>query len=57
MEIIKCILKKDDDKTLKVKRDNLNIFLENMQPLESFSDVDAREYVDGFRGNSRVIGE
>jgi len=31
-------------------------FLETIQPLESFSNVDTREYVDGLRGNSRIIG-
>jgi predicted DNA-binding ribbon-helix-helix protein len=38
------------------KKDNLNNFLETMKPLESFTDVDATEYVQGLRGKSRIIG-
>ena len=41
----------------KQKKDNLNSFLESMQPIESFKDVDATEYVQSLRSKSRIIGE
>ena len=41
----------------KQKKDNLNSFLESMQPIESFKDVDAIEYVQSLRSKSRIIGE
>jgi len=41
----------------KHKKESLNNFLENMKPVESFSNIDAREYVQGLRGNSRIINE
>lgn len=35
--------------------DNLQSFFANLQPLESFSDIDAEAYVDNIRSNSRLI--
>ncbi len=37
--------------------DNLQSFFANLQPLESFSDIDAEAYVDNSRSNSRLINE
>ena len=37
--------------------DNLYSFFSNLQPLESFSDIDAEAYVDDIRSNSRLINE
>jgi len=52
-EFIRTVIKKE----IKNKRkDNLNHFLENMKPLESFTNVDATEYVQSLRGKSRIIG-
>jgi len=41
----------------KQKKKSLNGFLKNMKPLESFSDIDATDYVKGLREKSRIIGE
>lgn len=37
--------------------DNLHSFFTNLQPLESFADIDAEAYVDNIRSNSRLINE
>jgi len=37
--------------------DNLQSFFTNLQPLESFADIDAEAYVDNIRSNSRLINE
>jgi post-segregation antitoxin (ccd killing protein) len=52
-EFIRTVMKKEIKNK---KKDNLNHFLENMKPLESFTNVDATEYVQSLRGNSRIIG-
>jgi len=41
----------------KYKKRSLNNFLENMNPVESFSDIDAVEYVQKLRRSSRIIHE
>ena len=41
----------------KQKKKSLHSFLNTMKPLESFSDVNATEYVQGLRGKSRIIGD
>jgi len=52
-EFIRRVVKKE---IINQKKDNLNHFLETMQSVESFVDVDATEYVQGLRGKSRIIG-
>jgi len=52
-EFIRTVMKKEIKNK---KKDNLNHFLENMKPLESFTNVDATEYVQSLRKNSRIIG-
>lgn len=37
------------------KRNNLNYFLKNMQPLDSFSDIDTTEYIQSLRGKNRLL--
>jgi len=53
-EFIRRIMKIEIKKR---KKGSLNNFLENMKPVESFSNIDAREYVQRLRGNSRIINE
>jgi len=52
-EFIRTVMKKEIKNK---KKDNLNHFLENMKPLESFINVDTTEYVQSLRGKSRIIG-
>ena len=52
-EFIRTVMKKEIKNK---KKDNLNHFLEKMKPLESFTNVDATEYVQSLRRNSRIIG-
>lgn len=54
MQRKKRILNKINYKKLNTKRDNLNNFLEIMQPLESFFDVDATEYILSLRKKIRI---
>jgi len=51
-EFIRTVMKKEIKNK---KKDNLNHFLENMKPLESFINVDTTEYVQSLRGKSRII--
>lgn len=37
--------------------DDLQSFFANLQPLESFADIDAKAYIDNIRSNSRLIDE
>ena len=52
-EFIRRVVKKEIKNQ---NKENLNQFLETMQPVESFVDVDATEYVQSLRGKSRIIG-
>ena len=51
-EFIRRVMKKEIKNQ---KKANLNHFLETMKPLDSFTDIDATEYVQGLRGKSRII--
>lgn len=53
-EFIRRVMKKEIKNQ---KTNDLSHFLETMQPLESFMDVGATEYVQNLRGKSRIIGE
>ncbi len=41
----------------KQKKSNLNSFLTTMKPIESFSNIEASEYVKNLRGNSRILND
>lgn len=41
----------------KRKKRSLNNFLKEMKPIESFSNIDATEYIEDIRRNSRIIYE
>jgi len=41
----------------KETRQNMSDFFEKLEPLESFKDVDASEYVNNIRTNSRIIND
>ena len=53
-EFIRGVMKTEIKKQ---KKSNLNSFLTTMEPLESFSDVEATEYVQEFRGKSRLLND
>lgn len=53
-ELIRNVMKKEIKKR---KESNLNDFLANMSPIESFKDVDATEYVNNIRSNSRILND
>ena len=36
-------------------KENLANFIDNLEPLESFKNTDASEYVDNIRGKSRIF--
>ncbi len=39
----------------KYHKNGLSEFLDTLEPLESFKDIDAREYVDEIRAKSRIV--
>lgn len=53
-EFIRSVMKKEIKKK---KENNLNDFLANMSPIESFKDVDATEYVNNIRSSSRILND
>ena len=53
-EFIRSVMKKEIKKK---KENNLNDFLANMSPIESFKDVDATEYVNDMRSSSRILND
>jgi hypothetical protein len=53
-EFIRRVMKVEIKK--KKKRD-LNDFLANMTPIESFKDMDATEYVNEIRSQSRILND
>ena len=53
-EFIRRVMKLEIDRR---KKRNLNNFLESMKPIDSFSNIDAIEYVNRLRSNSRIINE
>ena len=53
-EFIRRVMKQEIKKQ---KKSNLNSFLTNMKPLESFADVEATEYIQKLRSNSRILND
>ncbi len=49
---IRNVIKKE---LQKYKKESFASFLENLEPLESFKDVDTQEYVDTIRNRSRIL--
>lgn len=41
----------------KDNQEDMNTFFANMQALKSFENIDANEYVDNLRANSRIVNE
>jgi len=41
----------------KKKKRNLNDFLANMSPIESFKNIDATEYMNEIRSKSRILND
>ena len=54
-EFIRSVMKKEIKKQ---KKNNINDFISNMKPLESFNEVeDASEYVSSIRQKSRILND
>ena len=51
-EIIRNALKKE---LKKYKQNSLSQFIDNLEPLESFKNIEAKDYVDEIRNKSRII--
>jgi predicted DNA-binding ribbon-helix-helix protein len=51
-QFIRNALKKEIEK---YKKNDLESFLDNLTPLESFKNIDSIEYVDNLRNKSRII--
>ncbi len=51
-EFIRSVVKKELNKQHK---NDMQTFIAQMKPLESFADVDATEYVQRLRGKSRIL--
>jgi len=51
-EIIRNALKKE---LKKYKQNSLSQFIDNLEPIESFQDIEAEDYVDEIRNKSRII--
>ena len=49
---IRNVIKKE---LQKYKKKDFVSFIENLEPLESFKDVDAQEYVEEIRNRSRIL--
>ena len=51
-ELIRDTLKKE---LKKYKQNSLSQFVDNLEPIESFKDIKAENYVDEIRNKSRII--
>jgi len=51
-EIIRNALKKE---LKKYKQNDLSQFIDNLEPIESFQDIEAENYVDEIRNKSSII--
>ena len=51
-EFIRGAVKKE---LKKYEQNNLSQFIDSLQPLESFENIDASKYVDNIRSKSRII--
>ncbi len=53
-EFIRRVVKKEIEKT---KRDSFSHFLEELEPLDSFKDIDSTTYIKNLRKKSRLLNE
>ena len=51
-EFIRMSIKKNIQKN---SANNINVFFDNLKPLESFKDINPKEYVDNIRSKSRIL--
>ena len=51
-EFIRMSIKKNIQKN---SANNINVFFDNLKPLESFKDINPEEYVDNIRSKSRIL--
>ncbi len=51
-EFIRSVIRKE---IVKQKKNDIQTFIDNMKPIESFADVDATEYVQNLRAKSRIL--
>jgi hypothetical protein len=51
-EFIRMSIKKNIQKN---STNNINVFFDNLKPLESFKDINPKEYVDNIRSKSRIL--
>jgi len=51
-EFIRSVVKKE---LKKQHKNDMQVFIANMKPVESFVDMDATEYVQELRGKSRIL--
>ena len=51
-EFIRMSIKKNIQKN---SVNNINVFFGNLKPLESFKDINPKEYVDNIRSKSRIL--
>ncbi len=51
-EFIRSVISKE---IVKQKKNDMQAFIDNMNPIESFADVDATEYVQNLRAKSRIL--
>ena len=51
-EFIRMSIKKNIQKN---STNNINVFFDNLKPIESFKDINPKEYVDNIRSKSRIL--
>ncbi|RZV38717.1 MAG: hypothetical protein EVJ48_06310 [Candidatus Acidulodesulfobacterium acidiphilum] len=51
-EFIRMSIKKNIQKN---STNNINVFFDNLKPLESFKDINPKKYVDNIRSKSRIL--
>ena len=51
-EFIRMSIKKNIQKN---SANNINVFFDNLKPLESFKDINPKKYVDNIRSKSRIL--
>jgi len=57
MSISEFIRKAIKNELSKESNQDMETFINDFKPVESFNDVDAEEYVDTIRAKSRIINE
>jgi hypothetical protein len=53
-EFIRRVVKKEIEKT---KQDSFLNFLEELEPIDSFKNIDSNEYIENLRKKSRLLNE